>query len=97
MAEPKTKPTTVNVHDFINGFADTPQKRQDSFDLIALMQEVTGYEPIMWGPSIIGLALTIISLKEAARKAIGCLLDFHHARLRSHLMYTLQAKSKMRC
>jgi hypothetical protein len=54
MAEPKTKPTTVNVHDFINGFADTPQKRQDSFDLIALMQEVTGYEPKMWGPSIIG-------------------------------------------
>ncbi len=54
MAEPKTKPTTANVADFINTFADTDQKRKDSFDLVALMKDVTGYEPIMWGPSIIG-------------------------------------------
>lgn len=54
MAEPKTKPTTVNVHDFINAFADTAQKQKDSFDLVALMKEATGYDPIMWGPSIIG-------------------------------------------
>ena len=54
MAEPKTKPTTANVHDFINAFADTAQKQKDSFDLVALMEDVTGYKPIMWGPSIIG-------------------------------------------
>lgn len=54
MAEPKTKPTTGNVHDFINSFADTAQKQKDSFDLVSLMQDVTGFKPVMWGPSIIG-------------------------------------------
>ena len=54
MAEPKTKPTTASVPDFINAFADTDQKRKDSFDLVALMQNATGFKPIMWGPSIIG-------------------------------------------
>ena len=55
MAEPKTKPTTASVPRIsINAFADTDQKRKDSFDLVALMQNATGFEPIMWGPSIIG-------------------------------------------
>jgi len=54
MAEIKTKQTNADVHDFINSFADTEQKRADSFELLKLMQEFTGYEPKMWGPSIIG-------------------------------------------
>ena len=54
MAKNKTIETTVNVHDFINSFADTEEKRNDSFELVKLMQELTGCEPKMWGPSIIG-------------------------------------------
>lgn len=54
MAKNKTTETEVSVADFINSFADTEQKRKDSFDLIALMSHVSGYEPKMWGPSIIG-------------------------------------------
>jgi hypothetical protein len=54
MSELKTKQTTVDVSEFIHAFADTEQKRQDSFALIELMQEITGFEPKMWGPSIIG-------------------------------------------
>lgn len=54
MAELKTKQTNQDVIEFINSFADTEQKRQDSFELLKLMQEFTGYEPKMWGPSIIG-------------------------------------------
>lgn len=54
MAKNKTTETTVNAVKFINSFADTEQKRKDSFDLIKLMQEVTGFEPKMWGPTIIG-------------------------------------------
>lgn len=54
MAELKTKPTNADVHEFINSFSDTEQKRKDSFELVNLMQECTGYEPKMWGPSIIG-------------------------------------------
>ena len=54
MAEIKTKQTNADVHEFINSFADTEQKRKDSFELLKLMQDFTGYEPKMWGPSIIG-------------------------------------------
>lgn len=54
MAEVKTKQTNADVHEFINSFADTEQKRNDSFELLKMMQKFTGYEPKMWGPSIIG-------------------------------------------
>jgi Domain of unknown function (DU1801) len=54
MAELKTKQTNADVSEFINSFADTEQKRKDSFELIKLMQDFTGFEPRMWGPSIIG-------------------------------------------
>lgn len=54
MADQKTKETNENVRAFINAFADTEQKKEDSFALIKLMQNITGFEPKMWGPSIIG-------------------------------------------
>lgn len=54
MAELKTKPTGANVADFIKSFADTERKQQDSFELLKLMQEVTGSEPRIWGSTIIG-------------------------------------------
>ena len=54
MAELKTKQNDAGVHEFINSFADTEQRRKDSFEILKLMQDVTGYEPKMWGGSIIG-------------------------------------------
>jgi hypothetical protein len=57
MAELKTKQTSADVTDFINAFADSEQKRKDSFELVKLMQEFTGCEPKMWGPSIIGFGM----------------------------------------
>jgi len=54
MAKNKTAETTQNVIEFINSFTETAQKREDSFALLALMQEASGYVPKMWGPSIIG-------------------------------------------
>jgi hypothetical protein len=54
MAKNKTAETKADVAGFINTFATTGQKRKDSFELIKLMQETTGLEPKMWGPSIIG-------------------------------------------
>jgi hypothetical protein len=54
MAELKTQQTDADVSEFINSFADTDQKRNDSFKLVKLMQEFTGHEPKMWGSSIIG-------------------------------------------
>lgn len=57
MAELKTKKTEVSVHEFIHSFTDSEQKRKDSYELIELMQKITGAEPKMWGPSIIGFGM----------------------------------------
>ncbi len=54
MAELKTKLTAASVTEFINTVADSKQRRQDSFELLKLMQDFTGFEPKMWGASIIG-------------------------------------------
>ena len=54
MAKNKTTETEISVIDFINSFVDTDQKKADSFRLIELMSEWSGFEPQMWGPTIIG-------------------------------------------
>ena len=54
MAEIKTKQNDADVIDFINAFADTEQKKNDSLEILRLMQDVSGFEPRMWGQSIIG-------------------------------------------
>lgn len=53
MAENKTRPTEADVLGFINS-VDDERKRQDSLTVLALMREVTGEEPKMWGGSIVG-------------------------------------------
>ncbi|MBK8635229.1 MAG: DUF1801 domain-containing protein [Saprospiraceae bacterium] len=50
----KTAETEVKVVDFIHSYVDSEQKKQDSFQLIELMQKWSGFEPKMWGPTIIG-------------------------------------------
>jgi hypothetical protein len=53
MAKNKTTETSMSVTDFINA-VEKEQQRKDSFKLIELMQSISGHEPKMWGPSIIG-------------------------------------------
>ncbi len=53
MAELKTKENDASVKEFLNSVTDE-KKRQDSFTIMNLMQEVTGEEPRMWGDSIVG-------------------------------------------
>ena len=52
-AEPKTKPTDVPVAEFIAA-VDNPKRRADAGVVRAMLTEVTGEEPVMWGPSIVG-------------------------------------------
>lgn len=54
MAELKTRPTGADVDEFVRTFATSEQKRADSLVLIDLMRELSGSEPQMWGPSIVG-------------------------------------------
>ncbi|MCX7929008.1 MAG: DUF1801 domain-containing protein, partial [Patescibacteria group bacterium] len=53
-AKNKTAETKVNVRNFINSYVDSEQKKSDSFKLIELMTKWSGFQPKMWGPSIIG-------------------------------------------
>lgn len=50
----KTTETQVSVTDFINSYVENDLKKSDSFHLIELMSEWSGFEPKMWGPTIIG-------------------------------------------
>jgi len=54
MAKTKTTNTGMDVMDFVNSYVDNEQKKADSFRLMELMQEWSGFEPKMWGPTIIG-------------------------------------------
>ncbi|MFP7835249.1 DUF1801 domain-containing protein [Marisediminicola sp. LYQ134] len=53
MAENKTGPTDASVDDFLA--AATPaRRRDDGLRLAEILREVTGVEPVMWGPSMVG-------------------------------------------
>jgi Domain of unknown function (DU1801) len=52
-ADLKTKVSDADVSAFVAS-VDNPVRRADAETLLDLFQEVTGMEPKMWGPSIIG-------------------------------------------
>lgn len=53
MAELKTRETAASVGEFLAAIEDAG-RREDCRTLTALMREVTGHEPRLWGPSIVG-------------------------------------------
>ena len=52
MSENKTKPTDVSVDKFLSAVSE--KRKLEARKLIALMQNISGSKPVMWGPSIIG-------------------------------------------
>ena len=53
MAENKTQKTGASVDEFLASVSNA-QRRADGLALLDMMKDVTGLEPEMWGPSIIG-------------------------------------------
>jgi hypothetical protein len=53
MAELKTKATAIGVEAFVAGLPDE-RRREEARALDAIYRRVTGLEPKMWGPSIVG-------------------------------------------
>lgn len=49
----KTGPTTASVDGFLAAVAD-PGRRADAAAVCAMMREVTGHPPVMWGTAIVG-------------------------------------------
>ncbi len=56
MAELKTKPHDGDVEAFLDAVPDE-RRRADAKAVSALMREVTGDEPVMWGASMVGFGL----------------------------------------
>lgn len=53
MSQPKTGPTDANVEEFLA--AATPARRAaEGQELARIFGEVTGAEPVMWGPTMVG-------------------------------------------
>jgi hypothetical protein len=52
-ATPKTLPTTASVSDYLAALEPT-RRRDEAHTICALLEQVSGYPPILWGPSIIG-------------------------------------------
>jgi uncharacterized protein DUF1801 len=50
---PATRPTEASVEEFLDRVPDD-RRREDARRLCAMMQEITGEPPVMWGTSIIG-------------------------------------------
>jgi hypothetical protein len=53
MVKLKTSPNESSVVDFLESVAHE-KKKQDSYQILEMMQKITGEKPIMWGGSIIG-------------------------------------------
>ena len=58
-AELKTKKTGDSVEAFLAKLADRAQ-REDARELVTIMSRLTGDEPKMWGPAIIGFGSTVL-------------------------------------
>lgn len=52
-AEAKTKQTNASVEKFLKQIPDEA-RREDCFKIAKMMEAITGCEPKMWGPSIVG-------------------------------------------
>ncbi len=53
----KTKVSDESVTDFIESFAATEKKKKDAFLLLDLFEQWSGYQPKMWGASMIGFGV----------------------------------------
>jgi len=53
MAENKTRKTGASVEDFLAS-VENKRRREDGSTILEMMKQITGMEPEMWGPTIIG-------------------------------------------
>ncbi len=61
----KTRPTKVKVSDFLKTVSD--ERQAEAEEIIQIMQGISGQNPVMWGPSIIGFGRS--EYKTAAGRA----------------------------
>jgi len=72
--EAKTKQESTSVADFLNAIEDA-QVKADCKALVKLMKEVSGFEPAMWGGSIVGFGKYHYKY-ESCHEGDSCLTGF---------------------
>ena len=58
--EPKTRQTDASVEDFLNSI-ENEERRNDGFRVLEMFKRLTGLEPKMWGPAIIGYGSQVLT------------------------------------
>ena len=53
MTKNKTVPNDLSVGEFLDNI-EKPEKKADAYRLLEMMETITGENPVMWGPSIVG-------------------------------------------
>ena len=53
MSELKTQPNDGSVEGFLES-VENQRRREDAFTVLDLMKRVTGEDPVLWGPAIVG-------------------------------------------
>lgn len=92
MSAAKFKPTGEDVVEFIESI-DSKQKQIDSFVLLDLFKEVTGFEPQMWYPNIIGFG-TYHYVYDSGREGDTSYLAFSPRKAKFSLYLATEFKDK---
>ncbi len=58
-AELKTQETEASVEEFLNS-VENDERRADAFRVLEMYKRVTGEEPKMWGPAIVGFGHCVL-------------------------------------
>jgi hypothetical protein len=58
-AELKTQETEASVEEFLNSVENT-ERRSDAFRVLEMYKRITGEEPKMWGPAIVGFGNRVL-------------------------------------
>ncbi|MET0298076.1 MAG: DUF1801 domain-containing protein, partial [Microbacterium sp.] len=53
MSDQKTRPTDADVEAFLDA-ASPARRRADGIELAEIFRDVTGADPVLWGPSMVG-------------------------------------------
>lgn len=92
MSAAKFKPTGEDVVEFIESI-DSKQKQIDSFVLLDLFKEMTGFEPQMWYPNIIGFG-TYHYVYDSGREGDTSYLAFSPRKAKFSLYLATEFKDK---
>lgn len=76
MGELKTKQHEGDVMTFVRSFANTKQKQLDSYQLIEIMTQTSGYPPKMWGESMIGFGVYHYKSERSTQKGDWPIVGF---------------------